>query len=238
MKVSGRSERMEALRIRDAQGSDGSAVEAVTLSAYQEYAPLMPSLWGAYRENIVTTLAAPDPAVQIVAEQGRRIVGAVLLYPAATGRDDHTPFPRPYPEVRLLAVAPAVRGKGVGEALMRECIRRTRRSGATTLALHTTDLMRAAMRLYTRMGFQREPALDFHPRPEITVKGYVLDLQGDAATGGPTMGRKPSAAAKRNIKKAARAARSKRIIARPPKKTRTALGKEGGKAAKRKRRTR
>jgi len=47
--------------------------------------------------------------------------------------------------------------------------------------------------------------------------------------------RKQRTAAKRNIKKAARAARRKRTIAHLPKKTRTALGKEGAKAARRKR---
>jgi GNAT superfamily N-acetyltransferase len=238
MKVSGRAERMEALLVRDARQSDGSAVAAVTLSAYQEYAPLMPSLWDAYRDNIVTTLAAPEPATQIVAEQGSRIVGTVLLYPAATDIDGGTPFPRPYPEVRLLAVAPAARGKGIGEALMRECIRRARRSGAPTLALHTTDLMRAAMRLYTRMGFQRQPELDFRPRPEVTIKGYVLDLQEEGSRGGSAMSRKQSVAAKRNIKKADRAGLRQRTVARLPKKTRTTLGKEGTKAAKRKRKTR
>jgi len=44
------------------------------------------------------------------------------------------------------------------------------------------------------------------------------------------------AAARRNIKKAAAAARRKRTIAHLPKKTRTALGKEGAKAARRRRR--
>jgi hypothetical protein len=47
--------------------------------------------------------------------------------------------------------------------------------------------------------------------------------------------RKQRAAAKRNIKKAAKAARRKRTIARLPKKTRTALGKKGAKAARKKR---
>ena len=47
---------------------------------------------------------------------------------------------------------------------------------------------------------------------------------------------KQRAAARRNIKKAAGAARRKRTIAHLPKKTRTALGKEGAKAAKRRRR--
>jgi len=44
-----------------------------------------------------------------------------------------------------------------------------------------------------------------------------------------------TAAARRNITKAARAAARKRTIAHLSKKTRTALGKEGAKAAKRRR---
>jgi hypothetical protein len=45
---------------------------------------------------------------------------------------------------------------------------------------------------------------------------------------------KQRAAARRNIKKAANAAKRKRTVANLPKRTRTALGKEGAKAAKRK----
>jgi hypothetical protein len=47
---------------------------------------------------------------------------------------------------------------------------------------------------------------------------------------------KQKAAARRNIKKAAGVAKRKRTISRLPKKTRSALGKEGAKAARRKRR--
>jgi hypothetical protein len=48
---------------------------------------------------------------------------------------------------------------------------------------------------------------------------------------------KQKAAARKNIKKAAKAAGRKKTISRLPKRTRTALGKEGAKAAKRKRRS-
>ena len=47
---------------------------------------------------------------------------------------------------------------------------------------------------------------------------------------------KQKAAARKNIKKAAAAARKKKTISRLPKRTRTALGKEGAKAVRRKRR--
>lgn len=43
-------------------------------------------------------------------------------------------------------------------------------------------------------------------------------------------------AARKNIKKAASAARRKRTISKLPKRTRTALGKQGAKMARRKRR--
>ena len=45
---------------------------------------------------------------------------------------------------------------------------------------------------------------------------------------------KQKVAARRNVKKAAAAAKRKRTIAHLPKSSRTALGKEGAKAAKRK----
>jgi len=47
--------------------------------------------------------------------------------------------------------------------------------------------------------------------------------------------KKQRAAAKRNIKKAAKAARRNRTIAHLPSKTRTALGKKGAEAARKKR---
>ena len=48
---------------------------------------------------------------------------------------------------------------------------------------------------------------------------------------------KQRAAARRNIKKAAAAATRKRSIAHLPKRTRTALGKQGAKVARQKRRS-
>ncbi|HET6167499.1 MAG TPA: plasmid stabilization protein [Marmoricola sp.] len=47
--------------------------------------------------------------------------------------------------------------------------------------------------------------------------------------------RKQTQAAKRNVKKAAKAARSKKSIAHMPSSTRTALGKQGAAVARRKR---
>lgn len=171
---------MSSLAIRDARPADAPAIAAVTLAAYQEYsAQLPPPFWEAYRANIVSTLADVKPAAQLVAELAGRIVGAVLLYPAGAafpGRDGAAATAR-WPEVRLLAVDPGARGHGVGDALMQAGIQRARATGAGALTLHTTPMMAAAMRLYTRLGFVHVPELDFEPAPGLTVRGFRLTLE-------------------------------------------------------------
>jgi len=176
---------MTDCRIRDAGAGDRAAIEAVTLSAYQQYGAVMPSdLWDRYRQNIVATLAAAPPKTQIVAEADGRIVGSVLLYRAGTElvRPGGGSMTLALPEVRLLAVAPSARGQGIGVLLMGECVRRARESGAKALTLHTTDMMQAAMRLYERLGFQRMRELDFEAAPGVTVKGFRLSLSAGIAS--------------------------------------------------------
>jgi len=170
---------MPGLHIRESRPSDSKVILALTLAAYEEYAPLMPDHWDGYRQNILATLADVKPAEQLVAEQDGQVVGTVLLYPAETvlSSADGLQVTLRWPEVRLLAVTPGARGQGVGTALMRECVRRAGQAGARALTLHTTDIMQAAIRLYERMSFRRASELDFHPAPDVTVKGYRLNLE-------------------------------------------------------------
>ena len=168
---------MTDLLVRDARPEDRDAIREVTLAAYQEYAARMHGFWEGYRRNIVASVTDVGSAEQLVAERDGAIAGTVLLYPP---RRMELPgggwLEMPWPEVRLLAVAPAERGRGVGAALMRECARRVRRAGGRVLSLHTTELMQTALRMYERMGFVRAPELDFHPTPGTTVLGFRLDL--------------------------------------------------------------
>jgi GNAT superfamily N-acetyltransferase len=172
---------MNHLHLRDARENDRDAIQDVTLSAYQQYAIVMPPPhWENYRQNILATLADVRPAEQIVAEQDGAVVGAVLLYPAGTvfSGPDGASVTLAWPEVRLLAVAPAARGQGIGKALMQECVRRAHQSKSAAITLHTNDMMEVAMRMYERMGFVRAPEFDFHPAPGATIKGYRFNLDG------------------------------------------------------------
>lgn len=104
-----------------------------------------------------------------------RIVGSVLLFLSsekAYGRPElgiHSPI------IRLLAVSPGARGRGIAGLLIRGAARRSKELGAATLNLHTSDMMASAIRLYDRLGFQRAYDTDIM-NGNTLVKGYCLDL--------------------------------------------------------------
>lgn len=165
--------------IRDARADERAKIEELTLTAYAEYASVMtPSAWDGLAQAVRTALATDAQVERIVAEHNGELIGSVLLYPPQVDTYHGAIAPTSAPEVRLLAVAPAGRGQGVGRALMHECIKRTRQAGATELGLHTSDSMQAAMQLYERLGFVRAPAYDFQPSGAEVVKAYRLPLAG------------------------------------------------------------
>jgi ribosomal protein S18 acetylase RimI-like enzyme len=80
-------------------------------------------------------------------------------------------------EFRMLAVSPAARGRGIGEALTRRALDRAVELGLSGVALSSSAEMAAAHRLYERLGFYRIPERDWKPNPEITLVTYRLELQ-------------------------------------------------------------
>ena len=170
------SERAD-LRVRDALPGEEATIRALTLRSYAEYASIMtPTAWAGLEQAVLTALSTPDAAERIVAEMDDGLVGSVRLYPASTNAYHGAVDGIAWPEVRLLAVAPEARGKGVAAALMDECIRRARLAGASELGLHTSDSMKVAIRIYEQMGFERAPEHDFQPPGAELVKAYRLRL--------------------------------------------------------------
>lgn len=167
------------LVIRDARRDERAAERGLTLRAYAEYARVMdPAAWAGLEAAVRRALDQDAAAERIVAEHEGRLVGSVMLYPPRAEAYGGAAGAAPWPELRLLAVVPEARGLGVGRALVDECVRRARAGGAAELGLHSSRSMRAALRMYERMGFVRAPEYDFQPEGAERVWGYRLPLDG------------------------------------------------------------
>lgn len=162
--------------IRDAREDEREQIAKVMLEAYRQYAFDMPrERWEEYRENIRRSVYGNGPYARLVAELNGEIVGSVQLFlnsEAAYGRSD---LGIQSPIIRLLAVSPYARRRGIAKQLIREAARRSLELGARTLYLHTSDMMAAAVKLYESLGFERAYEADT-TNGETLVKSYKIQL--------------------------------------------------------------
>lgn len=165
------------ITIRDASHDERETIRELTLRAYAEYADVMEAAsWSALSQALLEALATDAPVERLVAEDNDRIVGSAMLYAPETAAYGAQVSRSDAPEIRLVAVAPEARGRGIAKALVEECIRRARGRGAREVGLHTSKSMRAAMAMYATLGFTRAPDRDFQPPGAELVEGYRLSL--------------------------------------------------------------
>src|SRR2546428_2719996 len=165
------------LRIRDAREEDLNAVSALLIDAYAQYMrPPREALtseeragWDGYRRNIADVRSRAAISSTIVAERDGKLLGSVNYY--APGQTDSVDgaWPDGWASIRLLGVSPNARGLGIGQALMKESLRRARGDGAGTMGLHTTALRDGARALYLRLAFQRVAAHDVHSARDFSA---------------------------------------------------------------------
>jgi GNAT superfamily N-acetyltransferase len=106
----------------------------------------------------------------VVAEIAANIVGAVAYIPPHQRKAPY--FDQAWPVIRSLVVDPKSRGVGVGRALTQECIKRARRDGSPVIALHTSAIMKVALPMYLRMGFEWH-----HDAPAVYGVQYAVYLK-------------------------------------------------------------
>lgn len=161
------------ITIRKAGPQDVQDVARLLVAAYSEYEKyLSPERWEWYRSDLMDVSSRMADAEIIIAENRGEIAGSVTLF---LNGADHG-WPEGWAGIRLLAVHPDYRERGIGKQLMQECVRRCREKGIKTIGLHTTELMKVARGMYERMGFKHVPEFDFHPEPGRVVYAYRLDL--------------------------------------------------------------
>ncbi|MFF5927510.1 GNAT family N-acetyltransferase [Streptomyces hydrogenans] len=163
--------------IRDVRPEEHEEVGELTARAYlddghltfgedDDYLPVMKDV----------ARRAVEAEVLVAVDAGGTLLGAVTF---TAGGGTWADIARPgEAEFRLLAVARAARGRGVGEALVRACVDRAHTlDGCARLVLSTQDRMTTAHRIYRRIGFTRLPERDWSPVPGLSpLWAFTLEL--------------------------------------------------------------
>jgi ribosomal protein S18 acetylase RimI-like enzyme len=137
--------------IRNFRTGDAAGVNNVALAAFEQYRSAY-SDWVAFSRNIGDVASLAETNEVIVADAGSDVGGAVVYVGPGKPKPSH--FNLEWPLIRILSVLPSYRGHGIGRALTEECIRRARRDGALVISLHTAHMMKVALPMYRRMGFE------------------------------------------------------------------------------------
>lgn len=160
------------LAIRLATPAEYGEIGALTAAAYlvDDFVPAN----SGYEAKLRDSVDRAEKAELWVAATPQELLGTVTFCPPGS----------PYREVsedgegefRMLAVAPTARGAGVGEALTRHCLQRTRDLGLNRVVMCSSRNMVAAHRLYERLGFTRLPERDWEPVAGVQLLAFTLDL--------------------------------------------------------------
>jgi len=112
-------------------------------------------------------------------------VGTITVVPSGTPFSEFTNEGE-Y-ELRMLAVSPLARGRGIGEELALFGLDTATARGASRVLISTMETMNAAHRLYEKLGFVREPELDWvahASHAKVRCDDTCRDESGNCTEGG------------------------------------------------------
>ncbi|MGW0531659.1 GNAT family N-acetyltransferase [Streptomyces sp. NPDC003032] len=162
------------ITIRHAHPEEYEALGALTAQAYLDGGHLDFGTEDPYLAVLRDVAARAADADILVAVDDAKTLGCVTYVPSGGPMADIARENQA--EIRMLAVSPEARGRGAGESLVRECVRRAKDAGRTGLVLSTQTSMHAAHRLYERLGFVRTPERDWRPIETVPLLTYELKL--------------------------------------------------------------
>jgi ribosomal protein S18 acetylase RimI-like enzyme len=127
-----------------------SAVTDELIGAFERLIPQLKLSFPAPSRTEIETLLSSDSSILLIARYPDELapiagVLTLIVYRVPTGI---------HARVEDVVVDQAMRGKGIGEALMRYALNMAREAGADGVALSSNPRREAANRLYQRMGFK------------------------------------------------------------------------------------
>jgi ribosomal protein S18 acetylase RimI-like enzyme len=152
--------------VRPARESDQAALTDLDAAAWSPESGFPSVIRAAGHPGAAFFTPADPPAVHLVAELNDAVVGYVRLKPPT-----HLPENAHVTHVSGLAVHPAARRRGAAAALMTAAEPFARARGARKLSLRVLSTNQPAIRLYERLGFEREGAM----RDEFLIGGRYVD---------------------------------------------------------------
>jgi len=168
------------MEIRLARSEDYDELGRLTVDAYAEVDHRTVETDDGYDEELADVgRRAADADVLVAVDDDGKVLGGITYVPGPESASAEFTDPTTA-GIRMLAVSAAARGKGVGDALVRACIARATAAGKHHIALHSTDRMATAHRLYQRLGFVRDVTTDWEVEPGFWLWGFRLDLAGAA----------------------------------------------------------
>ena len=130
---------------------------------------------GSYSDTLRDVATRAAGAEVLVAAGDGTVLGTVTFVPHG-GPLGEIATPQET-EFRMLAVDPAAQGRGVGSALMAHIVDASRALGRERIVCSSQPSMRAAHRVYERLGFVRMPERDWSPVPGVELQAFALSLR-------------------------------------------------------------
>ncbi len=159
--------------VRPAEPADHPAIARLTVAAYEADGQLAGA--AGYEATLADVAGRAAAGDLLVAVDGADVLGSVLYVEPGSA---YAEISRPgEAEFRMLAVAPAAQGRGVGRALAEACVARAVEQGCAAVVICVRDFALPAQKLYRSLGFVRTPTLDWTPTPDAHLLALRLNLQ-------------------------------------------------------------
>lgn len=158
------------MEIRRARPEEYDAVGELTAQAYLAGGHVVPG--DSYLPSLLDAAGRADRAELWVAVEGAALLGTVTYCPH--GSDWREIAVQDEGEFRTLAVRADAQRRGVGEALVRQCLERSVEDHDRGIVLSTLPTQRSAHRVYERVGFRRLPERDWSPIPGVDLWAFGL----------------------------------------------------------------